>query len=70
MNAIALCKFRGMLVLVEIAPCSPEQTGRCPDCGGTVFRDHAGWAECDNPTGCGFAVLQSHMRTGRLPDSI
>jgi hypothetical protein len=51
-----LCKFRGMLVLME-AKHNPEG-GRCPDCGGTTFREHAGWTECYE---CDFAVLTSHI---------
>lgn len=45
----ALCKFRGMLVIMEY----PFQTaGTCLDCGGKTLTQHDCWYYCD----CGFAV--------------
>ena len=55
----ALCKFRNMLVLMEVVP-AHNGKGRCPDCGSTEFRDDPhGWVECANE--CGFAILKNHL---------
>ena len=60
----ALCKFRGMLVLMVTAPAAPGMSGRCPECGSTEFVNGDGWAtgwtECAGPD-CGFAVLTEHL---------
>ena len=60
----ALCKLRGMLVLMEIQP--TEQQGKCPDCGGTKFVNGTswdkGWVNCTN---CDFAVLAKHLERRR-----
>lgn len=55
----ALCKFRNMLVLMEVTP-AKNNKGQCPDCGATEFRDAPhGWVECANE--CGFAILKNHL---------
>ena len=54
----ALCKFRGMLVVAEVSVRTDGQPGRCPECGGSTFRENAGWTECD----CGFAYLSSDVK--------
>ena len=51
MNTI-LCKFRGMLVLMEVIK---DKNGKCPDCGDDNFHIHNGWVECD----CGFSFNKS-----------
>ena len=47
-----LCKFRGMLVLMEVVK---GKNGKCPDCGDNSFTKRNGWIECD----CGFALNES-----------
>lgn len=58
----ALCKWRGTMVLMEIAATEKGVSGRCPQCGGERFRRGEGWAtgwtECVN---CDFAVLTKHL---------
>lgn len=49
MKTKVLCKYRGMLVIMQV---SKNANGRCPECGATEFHEHGGWVECD----CGFAV--------------
>jgi hypothetical protein len=48
----ALCKFRGMLVIMKVSQCEGEGVGSCPECGATKFHTINGWVECD----CGFAI--------------
>lgn len=48
-QATALCKYKGMLVTMEV---SNNKEGKCPECGATEFHEHGGWVECD----CGFAI--------------
>lgn len=50
-----LCKFRGMLVLMEVTVNEQDKQGTCPDCGDNNFHRRNGWVECD----CGFAVDES-----------
>ena len=50
-----LCKFRGMLVLMEV---TKGKEGRCPDCGNTKFTERNGWIECD----CGFAINKTNYK--------
>ncbi len=60
----ALCKFRGALVLIEISAKDSGSGGfgKCPECGHDKFREApAGWTECDNPDGCGCAILTTHL---------
>ena len=47
-----VCKFRGMLVLMEV---TLNKKGKCPDCGDDNFTERNGWIECD----CGFAFNKS-----------
>lgn len=54
---MALCKFRGMLVLMET---KPAVEGSCPDCGSKTFDEpYQGWINCSH---CDFAVLESHVQ--------
>ena len=53
MNTL-LCKFRGMLVLMEVKV-TKGKNGKCPDCGDNNFTKRNGWIECD----CGFAFNES-----------
>ena len=39
---IALCKYRGMLVLFEVKT-AKDGIGHFPDCGGTEFHDGESW---------------------------
>ena len=48
-----LCKFRGMLVIMEVSELADGAETQCPDCGGKQFTENNGWIECDN---CSFAV--------------
>ena len=64
----ALCKLRGALVLMEVAPARDGRGGRCPQCGGVSFRRGEGcatnWTECLH---CDFAVLTDHLKLPAPP---
>ena len=47
-----LCKYKGMLVIMEVTKCKNSHVGKCPECGATDFYKRKSWIECD----CGFAV--------------
>jgi hypothetical protein len=55
MKTIALCKWRGALIIAEFSRCKEGTTGHCPECGAAEFHNHAGWVECD----CGFAITKT-----------
>lgn len=55
MNKI-LCKFRGMLVLLDCTINSNNKELKCPDCGSSDFNKYHGWIECNT---CDFAFLES-----------
>ena len=57
----ALCKYQGRLVIAEFTKCVSDNTGRCPECGGTIFSEHQGWTECEGE--CGFAILTNNLKT-------
>lgn len=55
-----LCKLYACLVVMEAAP-AQDGRGACPQCGGSLFSEHAGWVECDTD-GCSFAIEASDYR--------
>jgi len=55
-NRNTLCKFRGMLVIMECEIHDKDENyeGRCPNCYNTKFIKDGKWTMCNE---CGFSAL-------------